>query len=446
MAHRNCGGSLTVLAFAAVGLGLSAPAAWATDGYFQNGYGARHQSLAGAGAASSTDATAAALNPAGLVHAPSNEFDVSLSLFMPYREVTGGGTPGITPLGTTKSQDNIFYIPNMAWSKKVNTPLFDTFGLTVYGNGGMETNYPAFGRPAPNCSPAGGSGVFCFGQMGISLQQMLISAAFAKTIAPGISVGVAPILARQTIEVKGLGAFGQASNDVAHLSDQGTNEAWGSGVRAGVEAALTNNVRFGLTGSSPIYMQKFNDYRGLFADQGAFNIPASLQAGVAVDVMPSLTLMADYKHIWYGSVASIANPSANILNCPGFGGADPSQCLGGANGPGFGWKDVDVIKLGAEWRTNTDLTLRAGYSYNTNPITSPDVMFNIIAPGVVQNHFTTGFQYRVMPNMDFELDGIYVPRTTVSGTELPGFATSHTIDISMQQFEVTAGIKYRLGQ
>ncbi|WP_457817321.1 hypothetical protein, partial [Staphylococcus aureus] len=56
------------LQFAAGILALcaSAPAVWATDGYFQDGLGARNKALAGAGVADSRDATAAALNPAGI--------------------------------------------------------------------------------------------------------------------------------------------------------------------------------------------------------------------------------------------------------------------------------------------------------------------------------------------------------------------------------------------
>jgi long-chain fatty acid transport protein len=192
-------------------------------------------------------------------------------------------------------------------------------------------------------------------------------------------------------------------------------------------------------------MQKFDDYRGLFAEWGGFDIPASVQAGVAVDVTPALTVMADYKHIWYGSVTSVGNPSTNILACAGGGGPPGPACLGGSDGTGFGWKDVDVLKIGAEWRTSPSLTLRAGYAYNTQPIGSRDVMFNILAPGVVQHHITGGLQYRLSPNMDLELAGMYALDESVSGSELPIGNPAHRIEISMHEFEVTLGIKYRFG-
>ena len=49
---------------------ISATSALAAEADMQNGIGAREKALAGAGVASSTDATAASLNPAGLVNVP----------------------------------------------------------------------------------------------------------------------------------------------------------------------------------------------------------------------------------------------------------------------------------------------------------------------------------------------------------------------------------------
>ena len=51
--------------------------------------------------------------------------------------------------------------------------------------------------------------------------------------------------------------------------------------------------------------------------------------------------MADYKRIWFSSIAAVNNPSTNLNSGTQFG-AD--------NGAGFGVKDVDVIKFGLEWR------------------------------------------------------------------------------------------------
>src|SRR5258708_1948788 len=96
----------------AVTTAIVSPGAQATDGYFLDGIGARSKALAGAGVADGTDATSAALNPAGIVHA-QDEADLSASVFLPFREFTGGGAPGFTPSGTVESDRNAFLLPNI---------------------------------------------------------------------------------------------------------------------------------------------------------------------------------------------------------------------------------------------------------------------------------------------------------------------------------------------
>ena len=409
----------SAIVVAAMGLVLPS-AAEATEGYFQHGYGARHKALGGAGVADGRDSTAISLNPAGLVHS-GNEVTAAVSAFSTRREFEGGGAPGFTPDGVVESDTNWFAVPNLAATYRLApNPFVDVIGVSVYGSGGMNTDYP----DAPGGAFSPGSGIFGFGPLGVNLEQALISVGFAKTVAPGVSVGVAPILARQQIKLRGLEAFG--------VNHPGTDISWGAGVRGGVEFAVAPNIRVGVAGNSPIWSEKFDRYSNLFAERGSFDIPASIQAGIAVDVTPDLTLLADYRRIWFGSIASIANPS----NSPGPFGAD--------NGPGFGWDDVDVLKLGVEWRTSPDLTLRAGYSYATNPISSRDVQLNILAPAVVQHHITAGFEYRLDNAWSVEFAGLYAPEESVVGGELVG-NPDHSIEISMYQFEATLGVKYRFG-
>jgi long-chain fatty acid transport protein len=409
---------------------LLASAASATEGYFQQGYGARQKALAGAGVADGRDATSASLNPAGIVRA-GNEVDISATLFNPSRQFEGAGGAGFTPDGVVASDRNYFLVPNVAINWKTSG-MFDAIALTMYGNGGMNTTYRGT-VGGPGCP---GAGVFCGGPAGVDLQQMMLSLAVAKRFG-NISVGVAPILAVQMFQAKGLGAFAGASSDPANLTDRGRDIAIGGGLRAGIEVAVAPNVRLGIAGNTPIWSQNFDKYRGLFAEQGGFDIPASVQAGIAVDLSPAVTVMLDYKHIWYSGTSSVSNPSTHLLT---------GNLLGSSNGPGFGWRDVDVLKVGVEWKATTDLTLRGGYSYNTQPVRGEDAMLNILAPGVTQHHFNAGLMYKLTSRMDLELAGMYAPRTHVKGAELPGFGNpSHTIDLSMRQIEITAGIKYRFG-
>ncbi len=373
---------------------------------------------------------ALSINPAGLVYA-GHQFQMGASLFAPFRGYNsplGGG--GFVAEGSIDSRTNYFVMPNIAYSRPIDAD--SAWGIALFGNGGMNTNYANVANS--NCAsppfPAT-SGVFCAGGTGVDLMQVFLALGYARKVGSW-SFGIAPMVAIQRFEAWGLEAFSGASSSPTNLTGRGFDYSYGGGIRAGVQWNVTNAFRIGISGQTPMWMTKFNKYRGLFAEQGGFDIPANITAGIAVDMSPAFTVMFDYKHIWYGSIRSIANPMAS----PGFLGAD--------NGMGFGWGDVDIFKVGVEWRASPAWTFRAGYSHNTNPIKSPDVTFNILAPGVVTDHFTGGFSYKMSPNWTMEFAGAYVPRNSISGPEIAGgVATGRTITLAMHQYQVTLGLTYQ---
>lgn len=425
---------------------IAATPAAATEGYSAIGFGARSKALAGAGVADSRDATAASLNPAGLVHV-GDEFVMSFSAFSPQRSFSTDGPGALIGAQVDVDSDRPwFFIPNLAYNTRAfANPLFDSMAFTIVGNGGMNTSYPDFVNPS--CAGfGGGSGVFCGGEAGVNLLQMIMSVAFAKQITPGISVGVAPMFALQTFEAEGLQLFnGFGAPGTGGIAQKENDWGYGFGLRAGIELQPMQNVRIGVAGTTPFQMSEMNHYTGLFANRGEFDIPASLHVGVAVDLNPALTVMFDWRHIWFSSIDSVGNPSTNILNCLG---GDPNSCLGGSRGPGFGWKDVDSFKFGVEYRANEKLTLRGGYAYNTQPVQSRDVTLNILAPAVTQHHITGGLAYDLGGGYTMEMAAMYAPNVKVTGSELFNDAFGQpfgpqNVTLEMHQYEVTLGLKYR---
>jgi long-chain fatty acid transport protein len=390
----------------AVGMAVSVflPAtAWSTEGYFQLGFSPVQNSLGGAGVANSEDAMSMALNPAGLVGI-GQQFQAGVGLFMPYRGYTGSGTGFVAP-GTVDSSSNLFYMPNMAYSRPIDAD--SAWGVVLYGNGGMNTTYK--GIDNANCGGAG-AGVFCGGDAGVDLMQAFLSVDYARRFG-NISVGIAPTLAVQSFKAKGLGGFG--------ITESSYDWSYGGGLRAGIEADITKQLRLGLSGQTQMWMTKFDKYSNLFADQGSFDIPASITAGVAYDVNTRLTVMADFQRIFYSGVGAVSNPSNTPLP---FGATD---------GPGFGWHDVNVYKVGVEYRLNDTWTFRAGYAYSDNPVQSADVMLNILAPGVVQHHFTAGATYKFSKKDAIDFAFVYAPEVKVSGPVPMG---GGTVELNMHQF------------
>ncbi len=403
-----------------------APAAHATQGYFQPGYDAVQKALASAGAANPETAMTIANNPAGLTQLGETA-ELGVSLFMPFRGYTATGGTGFVAPGHVSSGWNAFAMPNAAFSRPIGANA--AWGLALYGNGGMNTLYPA---GVANAACGGGSGVYCAGKAGVNLGQFFISPAYARRYG-SLSLGIAPILAIQYFDAEGLAAFSAISSSPGNLTNRGLSYSYGGGLRLGALWSATPALRFALDGSTPIWMTKFSQYQCLFADGGSFDIPASLSAGIAWDALPTLTLMADYRHIFYSDITSIATPS--LYQGVKFG-------LAGA--PGFGWHDVDVGALAAEWRVTPALTLRAGYAHNTNPISSKDVTLNILAPGVVTDELSGGGSYQFGAHSVLDAALLYVPTATVTGQEVTpsGAIPGHYVKLSMHQWDMTLEYRY----
>lgn len=408
---------------AAIGLAASfflPAAAWSTEGYFQLGFSPIQNALGGAGVANSEDAMSMALNPAGIVDI-GRQFQLGAALFMPYRGYSASGGGYVAP-GTIESSNNLFVMPNMAYSHPIDAN--SAVGVVLYGNGGMNTTYKGVANYNAACAGAAGptAGVFCSGDAGVDLMQGFLSVDYARRMGK-FAFGIAPTLAVQRFSAKGLKSFSTSSADAAHLSDNGYDYSVGGGLRAGVQFDVTDQFRLAFAGQTKMWMTKLSKYAGLFADQGGFDIPAAITAGLAYDVNPQLTVMADVQRIFYSGVGAVGNSSG--IKLP----------FGSTGGPGFGWHDINVYKVGVEYRMNEIWTFRAGYAYNDNPVQSADVMLNILAPGVVQHHFTAGGTYKMSKSDSMDFAFVYAPDSKVAGTDAYGDA----IELHMHQYIAQVG-------
>lgn len=381
----------------------AAGSALATNGYFPHGYGMKAAGMGGASVASSDNAFAGANNPAAAAWS-GTRIDAGASIFMPKRGYNRSGSlVGID--GDQNSDSNAFLVPEFGYNRVLSDKM--GVGLTVYGNGGMNTNYPGGNT---NCIAFGGSATsnaLCGpGKLGVNLIQLIVAPTVAYKVNDMHSFGVSPLLVYQRFKAEGLQAFAPFAGPAsANVTNKGNSSSNGVGVRLGYFGKLDDKTSVGISYSPKINMSKFDEYAGLFANGGDFDIPANMAIGLSSQLTPRVRLALDYSSIKYSGVPSIANPSALAIS----GG------LGGPASAGFGWGDVNVIKVGVEWQQNSNLTLRAGINVGDNPIKPADVSFNIIAPGVMTKHLTFGGTYGLSKQAELTFAYMYAPKNSVSG-------------------------------
>ena len=377
-------------------------AALATDGYFAHGYGMQAKGMGGASTAVAESAFGAATNPATMAFA-GNRWEVGVDLFSPRRKASraGGAMYGLD--GSADSDSNFFAIPEIAYNRMMSPNL--SMGITVYGNGGMNTDYPGGQLPSPGaCGPATGPGtgfnprpgpynLLCGnGSLGVDLMQLIIAPSVAFKLGPDHAIGIAPLFAYQRFEINGIQPFEGFSASPGNVTNKGYDDSTGYGARIGYYGRLSPSVAIGAAYATRMRMGEFDKYRGLFAEQGGFDIPSHWSLAVTFQPSPATLITAEYQRINYTDAKSVGNPSRLLLQCAA---GNFANCLGGSDGAGFGWHDVDVFKLGVQWQQSPSLTLRAGYNVGDNPIHAEDVTINILAPGVVRHHVTLGATWKL---------------------------------------------------
>ncbi len=417
----------------AVAAGLAMPmVANATNGYFAHGYGTKNKALGGAGVALPQDSMAAATNPAGMVWV-GDRMDLGVALFSPQRKYTVTGAANDGPPAfelqpeTVESDSEFFPVPHFARNWMLDAD--SSIGVTVYGNGGMNTDYPA--------SAGGGAGTFYGGAFGgeagagVDLMQLFVNTTYSRKINASSSWGASLILAYQRFEATGLAAFTGYSSDPTNVTDKGVDDSMGFGAKLGWQGEVSPGLTLGVSYQTEMDMEEFSKYKGLFAEQGDFNIPATWTLGLAYDKAGPGTVVFDIQKIMYSDVKSVGNPISKL-----FGG----QPLGGSDGPGFGWEDITVYKLGYQWSTSPDWTWRVGYNHGDQPVPTSEVLFNILAPGVMEDHLTFGFTKKTGADSEFNFAAMYAPSSTVSGSNpLQGpTGPNQTIEVEMTQWELEA--------
>ena len=422
-------------------------ASQATDGYFSHAYGLKSLGMGGAGIAIAQEPFGGAANPAAMT-ALGDEWQVGLTWFSPRRDASrsGSGPAGID--GSVTSDSTHFFIPEFGYNHKIGADI--AVGVSVFGNGGMNTDYAGDQVPAASACAAfnptpGPYNLMCGnGRLGVNLTQLMVAPYAAFRLAPAHSIGFAPVLAYQRFSADGLQAFDNPmlSTSMGNVTNRGFDDAFGFGARVGYYGDF-GPVSVGLAYATKVRMGEFEKYKGLFAEQGAFDIPSNWSAGLAWRPDPKWVIAADYERISYSDSASVSNPSTNILNC--FGG-QADACLGGSAGAGFGWQDVDVWKFGVQYAANANWVLRAGYNRSDNPILARDVTFNILAPGLIKDHYTAGFTYRLDAKSEITGYGLYAAKNEVSGTSLLaslGAPPTTTETIRMKEYAIGVGYTAR---
>ncbi len=181
--------------------------------------------------------------------------------------------------------------------------------------------------------------------------------------------------------------------------------AVGIGAQVGIYFDSGNGFKAGLAYKSTQYFGKFefdNTYLDNSTGKSEFKLdyPSIFSVGIGYS-KGDFDLALDYRHV-------------NYENTEGFekAGYTPTGTV-----TGFGWKNIEIVSAGVQFKGIEGVPLRLGYSYNTNPITEELAFFNVAATAVIKNTFQFGLSMNASDQ--FRLDGAIFYATSSGQTSGP---------------------------
>lgn len=365
------------------------------SGHIMQGVGAVNMSMGGASTAQPLDISGALQwNPASISTFNSKilkldigVFSSSPKLYSTVPEFNNLGQPtGNFFSGSTEDARGLSPMPAIAmvWGEEGNK---HTFGVSVFGISGFGVTFPQSATNPINMPQNMGG----FGSIESDYMLLQVGFTWAYELTDQLSIGVEPTFNYAALQLMP-NPTANPSQIAGYPSTNKAN-AVGFGAQFGVFYDMNNGLKLGFSYKTT---QSFSDFKfqNTYLDnskgESEFNMdyPAILSLGIGYS-KGNFDFALDYRSVDYE-------------NTDGF---SKTGWTNTASVKGFGWKNISIVSAGLQYKGIKKMPLRVGYTYNTSPITSDVVFFNIPATAIINNAYQLGFSYVFSDK--FVLDGVY---------------------------------------
>ena len=430
-------------------LALIAMNSYGINGVFDYGMGQINRGMGGAGVALPQDAYAPVINPAGIGFV-NHKLDAGAAVYFPmmYSKwgagTSSGGFPP-APLaaaeGTFHSKTAVFVMPDFGYLYHHDRQ--NHFGLSLNSIGGFGTKYSTNRIGSVSGAPAPRDGVLGDGTIVSDLKIGSLNASYNYFLMPNLSVGLTGSFYVQAFKSRGAQGLAASTETFlasdgastpTKLSNNGTDYNHGVMATAGVLYKFSKEIAFAASGTPKVSMTKMHDYKDLLANHGELDIPAKYSLGVSVTPDEQLSFVVDLVRILNEDVDTYGNNSRALFDgrC-GLGSpiVNPSSCVGGKNGIGFGWSNQTLLKTGAEYKINSKEAVRLGFSLGNRIGHKEDIVVNTLAPGAAAKLITSAGYSRVMPGYMLNTFLTYIPSQTMTGVNELSVGAAQTVKIKV---------------
>lgn len=263
---------------------------------------------------------------------------------------------------------------------------------------------------------------------GFEFERSLFASGFRRSLGGQASVDVAAVFAQQGYATPGFGAVtAESPTDFAgrmrDLYPSQGEQTTGAGLRLGLSNELASGVTMGASFQSRIDMDEFQNYRGVYAEPGDFDIPASASVGLTVQSGNRSTFTFDVRRVLYSDVSTFTTallPDRFL------------SLLGDSASPEFDWDDLTVYQVGWNWKSSESTVWKVSYSTSQQPAPSNTALARALRRDVADRTMSVGMTRRTGRNASLNLNASYAPAEYYLGN--PQF--SRPTDLSGDSFEL----------
>ncbi|MEM7708672.1 MAG: hypothetical protein AAF358_24155 [Pseudomonadota bacterium] len=258
---------------------------------------------------------------------------------------------------------------------------------------------------------------------GFEFERSVISSGFRQALGDESSIDVSAVFAQQGYATPGFGAvtantaydypgqmrrLDQKRNQFLRQGEQSS----GAGLRLGLTSELNPDVTMGASFQSRIDMEAFQNYRGIYAEPGDFDIPASANFGVTVRSGRRSAVTFDVQRVFYSEVSTFTTallPDRFL------------SLLGDSASPDFNWDDLTVYQVGWSWQSSDRSSWSVSYSTSQQPEPDSPLLARALRRDVADRNISFGLDHQTTLNSRLSVNASYAPAEYYLGN--PQFAS-----------------------
>ena len=242
-------------------------------------------------------------------------------------------------------------------------------------------------------------------------QRQIISPSITQRIGDSGLVSVSAILAYQRFTDIGMGWLGVPSNNFDQATSMqlryaGTSS--GAGMRVDYSNALSDRLSWQVGYQTRVNMDAFNSYRGVYAEPGSFDIPASSNVGFGLALTPQLRIDAGVERVMYGQVTPFTSSAlpARFL-----------ALLSSSASPVFAWQDLNVYSVGGSWQDKDIGDWSFRYSTREQPLPTSTLLQQAL-PNLSSHNAELAYTHAFGVKSSLRLAASYAPTDFMLGAPL----------------------------